>query len=180
MKWELVRAFFLKFIGDVFMFVGPFGVNLIIQYAEDPESAWFLQTYFGYLCVIAMFVAQICATLLIQHHAHIMFRFFFFFFHFCFLKLKKKKWICFCGPKTKRISSPWAKAKQKRKQGANTPHNTHTQRTHTRTQKANSVCIIIIIIISVLQKRSTYAVVVDIPHLPKNTNTGFICEARPY
>lgn len=54
--------------------VGPFGINYIVEFAEDPSTALFGGEYFGIYAVLIMTATRALQSLAMHHHYHIVTR----------------------------------------------------------------------------------------------------------
>ncbi|GMF38062.1 unnamed protein product [Phytophthora lilii] len=63
-----------KLAGDCFGFVGPVCINALIKYVENPDSAWFSSTHYGYFLSGTLFVASVLQTLCLHQHHHLVIR----------------------------------------------------------------------------------------------------------
>ena len=57
------------------LWIGPFGINYIIGFAEDPSTALFGGDYFGVYAVLIMTVALLFKSLFEHHHHHLVTRY---------------------------------------------------------------------------------------------------------
>eukprot|EP00644_Phytophthora_capsici_P003380 jgi/Phyca11/116574/e_gw1.31.204.1 len=63
-----------KLAGDCFGFVGPICINSLIKYVEDPKTALFVSSHYGYIMSIILFVASVLQTLCLHQHHHLVIR----------------------------------------------------------------------------------------------------------
>ncbi|KAF4318411.1 hypothetical protein BBO99_00002840 [Phytophthora kernoviae] len=63
-----------KLAGDCFGFVGPVCINALIKYVEDPKTAWFSPSYYGYILSGTLLVASMLQTLCLHQHHHLVIR----------------------------------------------------------------------------------------------------------
>ncbi|KAL4146488.1 hypothetical protein PRNP1_012352 [Phytophthora ramorum] len=63
-----------KLTGDCFGFVGPICINALIKYVEDPKTAWFASSHYGYVLSGTLFIASVLQTLCLHQHHHLVIR----------------------------------------------------------------------------------------------------------